>query len=595
MKNKKDKQKKKSVSLITVWKYYRIHMRGYVPHIIVVLISGIGTAIVSSYTPVLFKKIIDFFVNVPETITYGNIPHELKYLILMLGAVYIIGFILHRFLAYIPAYVESKVMERLRNFTLAQLFKHSMRFFSDTFSGGLVTKSSRYIESFESVFDTVAFSFTITLFTLISIFYFVTRENKWLSVVFLAWFAVYALFIYLFLDKKTRLDGEKAEKSSEASSALSDIISNIFTVKFFSQHKKELNTYGSISSEEGKARRKAWYFNSTTDAAYSLLSVFFELLGLYLVMIMWSKGLVSPGVVVLFVLYANRVSEIYWNISWHVRSFSKALTDAKEMVAIFEQDPEILDPVMPERVKIKSGVIKFNDVAFTYVNGQTVFKKFSLEIPSGQKVGIVGYSGSGKTTLTELLLRFMDVNNGSITIDGQDIRSIRQDDLRRHISYVPQDPVLFHRTIKENIMYARPSATMKEIITAAKQAHAHEFIMDLPNGYNTFVGERGIKLSGGQRQRIAIARVMLQETPILILDEATSSLDSISESAIQEAFIEAMKNRTTLVIAHRLSTVAHLDRIIVLDNGKIVEEGTHNNLIAKNGYYAELWEHQVIV
>ena len=262
------------------------------------------------------------------------------------------------------------------------------------------------------------------------------------------------------------------------------------------------------------------------------------------------------------------------------------------MVEILDQEIDIRDPENPEKCEIKNGNIVFENVSFEYKDGKDVFEKFNLEIPSGQKVGIVGHSGSGKTTITNLLLRFEDVTNGSVKIDGQDIRNITQDDLRSKISYVPQEPVLFHRTLKENIAYGNPDASDREIEVASKKAHAEEFIKDLKDGYDTIVGERGVKLSGGQRQRISISRVMLENSPILILDEATSSLDSISENLIQRAFDEAMKNRTTIVIAHRLSTIKKMDRIIVLDKGKIVEDGNHDDLLNKKGYYFKLWQAQ---
>ena len=281
-----------------------------------------------------------------------------------------------------------------------------------------------------------------------------------------------------------------------------------------------------------------------------------------------------------------------WDLRGAIINSMRAISDASEMVEIFEQKPEILDPEDCEPCRIIGGKIVFDNISFSYGDEISIFKNFNLNIESGQKVGLVGLSGSGKTTITKILLRFIDINGGAVTIDGQNISRIKQSELRNRIAYVPQDPVLFHRSLRENIAYGKPDASDDEIIEVAKKANAHDFISRLPLEYGTFVGERGVKLSGGERQRIAIARAMLKNAPILILDEATSSLDSISEKYVQEAFARLMESRTTIAIAHRLSTIRKMDRIIVIDRGKIVEEGGHDQLINNMGIYHSLWTHQ---
>jgi ATP-binding cassette subfamily B protein len=311
------------------------------------------------------------------------------------------------------------------------------------------------------------------------------------------------------------------------------------------------------------------------------------------VIVLWGMGVASAGLMLLVVVYVLRSFNIVWMISRNVINISRALTGANEMVEILDAPLEVADPLIPEAIRMTEGQVVFTEVTHAYDNAGHVFRDLSLDIRAGEKVAFVGHSGAGKTTIVKLLLRFLDIESGTITIDGQDITKVTQDDLRRHIAYVPQEPILFHRSLFDNIAYGKPDATREEVEEVARRARAHDFIAKLPNGYDTLVGERGVKLSGGERQRVAIARALLKDAPIVVLDEATSSLDSISERFIQEAFDELMQGRTTIVIAHRLSTIQHMDRIIVLDNGGVAEQGTHAELLAQNGIYAELWNSQV--
>jgi ATP-binding cassette subfamily B protein len=302
------------------------------------------------------------------------------------------------------------------------------------------------------------------------------------------------------------------------------------------------------------------------------------------------------GTLFLAVSYMTNIWGQLWKFTGIIRDVNRSLGDSQEMTKILDEEILVNDIVGAKDLQISEASVEFREVDFHHVDakaGEEVFLGFNLAIPAGQRIGLVGHSGSGKTTLTKLLLRFADVQKGEILIDGQNIATITQSSLRKNIAYVPQEPLLFHRTIRENIAYGKLNATEDEIREAARKANALEFIEKLPKRFDTMTGERGVKLSGGQRQRIAIARAILADAPILVLDEATSALDTESEKLIQDALKNLMKNRTSIVIAHRLSTVANLDRIIVLEDGKIVEDGKHQELLSqRNGVYARLWNRQ---
>ena len=385
---------------------------------------------------------------------------------------------------------------------------------------------------------------------------------------------------------------QEAEADSRISGTLADSITNILNIKIFSAFKKELNYFKSFSQNLKDRTYRAAKFGMLQSLFQSILMVIFHVFIIYIMVRLWQTGEITVGVFVITYVYIYAIMERIWDLSEGVTNFMKAMADMKEVVDIFEIPIEVKDKLDPEGCRMKGETIEFKNIYFSYVEENLVFENFNLKINKGERVGLVGHSGSGKSTITKLLLRFLDISGGEILIDGQNIANITQDDLRKVISYVPQESILFHRPIGENIGYSKNNVTKEEVEKAAKLAHAHEFISELPRGYNTLVGERGIKLSGGERQKMAIAKAMLKDSPILMLDEATSSLDSISESYIQDAFNELMKGKTTIVIAHRLSTVQKMDRIIVLDKGKIVEEGTHKELLEKKGFYANLWEHQ---
>lgn len=306
----------------------------------------------------------------------------------------------------------------------------------------------------------------------------------------------------------------------------------------------------------------------------------------------WQMGLVTIGDFVLIQAYLLTTFDRLVSVNRELRRFHDAYADASEMAHILDTLHEVPDKKGAKPLVVRTGEVAFKNVDFHFHEEKAVFKNFNLSIRGGEKVALVGPSGAGKSTVTKLILRLFDVKSGAIEIDGQNIAQIQQESLREAIGFVPQEPILFHRTLLENIRYGRRNATDEEVIEAAKKAYCHDFISKLPDTYQTYVGERGVKLSGGERQRVAIARAILKNSPILVLDEATSSLDSGSEVMIQDALAKLMSGKTVIVIAHRLSTIMKMDRIIALDNGRVIEEGTHQGLLRKKGLYASLWQHQ---
>ena len=486
----------------------------------------------------------------------------------------------------------SKTIKEMYDFCFKKICLHSYNFYNDTFTGSLVAKTKRFVGSFDRMTGIAVFNFWPTISLIAASVIALSFESRTLAFYFLGWCILYSVIIVFFVRAKIKIDLERAEADTKITGVLADSITNMSNIKTFSAFDKEFSHFQSITLFLKERMYRAWRFTIGRHAFQSLTMFLFEALVIYSAIGFWRDGEITIGVFVMIYAYLHNITGRVWDLSSGLTDFMEASTNGKEMVDILETEVEVKDPENPEQSRIKEGMIEFKNIYFGYNNNVEVLSDFNFKIKSGERVGLVGHSGSGKSTITKLIMRFVDVDRGEILFDGQNIANITQDDLRRSISYVPQEPILFHRSIKENISYSKNNATDEEIFDAAKKAHAHDFISKLPSGYDTLVGERGVKLSGGERQRVAIARAMLKPAPILILDEATSSLDSISESYIQEAFGELMKDKTTLVIAHRLSTIQKMDRIIVLDKGSIVEEGTHKELLAKNGFYANLWNRQ---
>ena len=560
---------------------------------------AIGAIVTTPIVVLIRTSLIQLiFANMIDTISAG-LPSDQFVPVLLPQGLLLIGLYLggSAVLGWLRVYwcwkFELKVLYDLGTLCFDTISSQSMRFHNNRFSGSLVSQTNKFLGSFERFFDVLIFDILYFVLMLVSIMIVLVPRAPLFVVGLLVFVGIYTAWSAITFNRIAHLSKEQAEAESRQTGQLADSISNILSVKSYGRESHERRRYANYNRASYNAGMAQLNATMKRDLIFNFVNIgIIAIIVVFMIIGVPVLGLTISTLILIVTYSMNMIGEL-WDINNIFKQINRVFGDAYEMTNILDAEDLVRDLPDAGTLVAQKGDIEFNGITFKHADAKApIFKDFSLSVKPGERIGLVGISGSGKTTLTKLLLRFADVQKGEILIDGQNVSKVQQVSLREAIAYVPQETSLFHRSIADNIAYAHPEASRDEIIRAAKLANAHDFIKDLPDGYETLVGERGVKLSGGQRQRIAIARAILKDAPILVLDEATSALDSESEALIQDALVKLMKGRTSIVVAHRLSTIASLDRIVVLDNGKIIEQGTHQQLLEKHGAYHHLWSRQ---
>lgn len=570
--------------------YYWGASKRYKKSAVFAVIGVFGAAVTNVIVPLYLKKFVDLMTS-GQLISV--VAKSLISVVIIIAILRFAQWLFYRLCTFCQSYFQSKVMADLTDMCFAYLQKHSYGFFTDNFVGSLVKKVKWFSRSFEVITDKLFMDLGPLVINIAIITAVLFRRNIYLGAGILAWLVIFLVVNSVFIRFKLKYDLQRSEAETRTTAVIADSITNQSTIKLFDGYEREVKSFASANEDLRALRKLTWDFGNIFEAVQSILMLILEIGIFFLAIDLWKKGVLTVGDFVLIQTYLINIFTRIWDFGKVIRHIYESLADAEEMTLILETPLEITDAPKAKELNVSESRINFNDVDFNYQKTRAVLKNFNLEIKPCERLAIVGPSGAGKTTLIKLLLRLHEVTAGQILIDNQNISRVTQKSLRRQISLVPQDPILFHRSLMDNIRYGRPEASEAEVIEAAKASHCHEFIVNLAEGYETKVGERGIKLSGGERQRVAIARAILYDAPILVLDEATSSLDSESERLIQDALDRLMRGKTVLAIAHRLSTIKKMDCIIVIDQGQIVEKGTHNQLAKKlGGIYKNLWQLQ---
>lgn len=571
---------------------YRIfweHARRYKWRLSLIIFSLGAASVLEAAIPFYYKRFFDLLASASPG-NHAALVGPLMHIIIIIFLLWWIVWLCYRVEMFANASFLPRVAGDLMQTAFAYLHHHSFNFFINRFTGSLVRRVNRFVDAFEGIADKMyldLFPMILRAMLTIGILWY---WHPSLGMLMAAWLVVFLAVNYFFAMYKLKYDRATAAADTEIAGALADTITNNINIKIFTAFQDEARRFQSLVEKQ----RSAWTFTARLSAgiegAQAALMVTLEFLIMYFAINFWSRGLLTIGDFALIQSYLIALFRRFWDFWRVIRDIHKRLADAEEFTEIYMTPHEVADKPAAGELTVPEGAVEFRAVSFSYNQTREVMSDFNLAIRPGEKIGLVGPSGAGKSTLVSLIFRFFDVAAGGIYIDGQNIADATQESLRRAVSLVPQDPLLFHRTLMENIRYGRRDAADAEVLRAAREAHCDEFIGRLPEGYATYVGERGIKLSGGERQRVAIARAILKNAPILVLDEATSSLDSHSEGLIQDALHHLMEGKTVIVIAHRLSTIMKMDRIVVVRDGAICETGTHAELLEKEGgLYKKLW------